>query len=212
MLVPMRTSQRAVLKIEPVYLTATSIKDAAPITISLYFKRRIVIIKIIRTFYPHPQNWLTMDEPNSASQRFIETQTYFRGSAKIAIRSLEFGSQEREGVRLLEGKNVSRLLKIFETEGCDRLDPEHHIAALIGQDAFNRALQISRLERATLMDREEVPPRLELDADDRITCLHGQHRIEAAKQYLNGSDKWWIVDLYLEGIVTIPAPNSRELP
>jgi hypothetical protein len=41
---------------------------------------------------------------------------------------------------------------------------------------------------------------LELDFPSGIECLYGLYRIEARKELLLPTKKWWIVDLYLLGI------------
>jgi hypothetical protein len=43
------------------------------------------------------------------------------------------------------------------------------------------------------------PPTLDLGRDVKLECLHGQHRILAAKEFLAPSKRWWVVDLYSTG-------------
>ena len=42
---------------------------------------------------------------------------------------------------------------------------------------------------------------MQVDINHDLICLHGRHRIEAAKKYLHPDDKWWVVDLYSDANV-----------
>ena len=42
-----------------------------------------------------------------------------------------------------------------------------------------------------------APPHMTFEA---IKCVHGKHRIAAAKEVLLVGNKWWVVDLYAEGM------------
>ncbi len=133
----------------------------------------------------------------------IETRTYlnqsraFCGSIKCPIRRLRFESITIDP-RQLDLKNVARILEIFNLEGCRRLELQNHVPALISQTVLHALLQGvpgGRLE-------DEVPSLVDPKHD--LKCLHGRHRIEAAKKYLHPDDKWWIVDLYVDGILPSP--------
>ncbi|KAF2812826.1 uncharacterized protein BDZ99DRAFT_381703, partial [Mytilinidion resinicola] len=149
-------------------------------------------------------------ENDEVFRRLAETRSYFRGSAKLPLRCLQFETQEMEGARTLDAKNISRLLRIYETEGCHRLEPEHRIAALINKDILAHTLRrgdgTREFQTTELMDQREDPLLLEFENGVHITCLHGQHRIEAAKQYLDNIEKWWVIDLYLDDL-----PNTIAL-
>ena len=43
---------------------------------------------------------------------------------------------------------------------------------------------------------DNLPQELKLPPDMQITCLHDQHHLTAAHQFLSSDDKWWIVSLY----------------
>jgi hypothetical protein len=36
--------------------------------------------------------------------------------------------------------------------------------------------------------------------DHPLTFLHGRHRIKAARKFFTGNDRWWIADLYSDGL------------
>jgi hypothetical protein len=133
---------------------------------------------------------------------FNEKHSYFRGDVKIPLSFLKFEDQKVEGARTLDRENVLRLINIFETEGCYRLEPEHYISALISQETLDKGLRKSNLTQAGLLDYQSEPPELLLDDDSTVVCLYGQHRIEAGKAYLALREKWWVVRLYLDSKLT----------
>jgi hypothetical protein len=50
---------------------------------------------------------------------------------------------------------------------------------------------------ATINTQDGYP---ELEFPGGIECLRGRHRIQARKEWLLPTEKWWIVDLYLSGM------------
>ncbi|KAL5331286.1 hypothetical protein ACEPPN_000816 [Leptodophora sp. 'Broadleaf-Isolate-01'] len=45
-------------------------------------------------------------------------------------------------------------------------------------------------------------PMLKFPTSCQLECLHGRHRIEAAREFLLPTDRWWVVDLYLPELNT----------
>jgi len=43
---------------------------------------------------------------------------------------------------------------------------------------------------------------LKVPTSCHLECLHGRHRIEAAREFLLPTDRWWTVDLYLPKLNT----------
>ncbi|KAH7009179.1 hypothetical protein B0J12DRAFT_611800, partial [Macrophomina phaseolina] len=132
-----------------------------------------------------------------------ERDRSFRGTAKIDFVHLQF----EDCFRQLDLKNVSRLVKVFEKEGCARLKPENRVPAIIPDEVLKVALQKNGLA----LDLNRSPfhtdhPKVSFSADLRIQCLHGQHRIRAAEKYLPKADRWWVVDLFSSGIFNHSAP------
>ncbi len=124
-----------------------------------------------------------------------ERERLFCGSVKVPIFKL-VAEDVLTNPRQLDPKNVARLRNIFLLEGCQRLDPQHHVPVLINQATLGQALRSSNIPRASLKSLDE--PQL-LSLDGVITYLHGRHRLEAAKDVLKADDKWWVVDVYLDG-------------
>ena len=132
-------------------------------------------------------------------RRLENKSSSFRGNAKIHLKHLQFDESKEVSLSLhLDPKNVARLIKIFELEGCLRLEEEHRIPAIINDATLQQALISSSLTNADLLTTG-VPPELQLPRSTRLNCLHGRHRIAAAQQILLPGNKWWTVDLYTEG-------------
>ena len=131
---------------------------------------------------------LNNDEQNL---RFGELQTKFLGSAKIHLRHLLFEHDKT----FLDPKNIKRLTQIFELEGCHRLEVEHRVPAIIDDSVLRNCLVHSHITNVDVL-KIPIPPTLELPAGVQLTCLHGKHRIAAAKAFLLPGDNWWTVDLY----------------
>ena len=135
-------------------------------------------------------------------EKRIEQQrcSKFQGTARVDLSNLQFDNWKPEQAQFLRPKNVRRLKEIFKTEGCSRLPPEHHVAAIISQQELDNSLQRSNTsQEALLRTINEEPPKLELPTARPLQCLNGQHRLQAAREFLDPGDRWWIVDLYLDG-------------
>jgi Protein of unknown function (DUF3723) len=94
---------------------------------------------------------------------------------------------------------VDRLCEIFRKEGCRRFDLRNHITAVVSRESLQSALRAARKTPDELLTT--VPnnfPRLEFRAG-QVLCLHGQHRVRAGAEVLPAGDRWWTVDLYLDG-------------
>ncbi len=138
----------------------------------------------------------------------VETQVYlnqrhaFYGSIKCPMRRLRYESITVDP-RQLDPKNVARLFGIFKLEGCRRFESQNHVPALISQTVLNGLLEQIPGGQLSLNPQDKTP--LHVDPKHDLKCLHGRHRIEAAKKYLHPDDKWWIVDLYADGKVPLPS-------
>jgi len=81
------------------------------------------------------------------------------------------------------------------------LDPSNHIQAVIPASILQDAIQASRTSSAALKSPPGgIPPELIFPSDYAVQCLHGNDRIEAAKQVLFGSKRLWEMDIYSESI------------
>ena len=134
-----------------------------------------------------------IDHENDIFQRLNAS---FCGFAKINLNNLQ---TDNSSPFVLDEKNVKRLCKVFENEGCLRLDPEHHVPVVIARDVLAGAVERAgtRLEALHNPDRYTA---LQLAPHIKLRVLHGQHRLRAAEQHLSpAAGRWWIVDLYENG-------------
>ncbi len=125
-----------------------------------------------------------------------EKLSKFQGKAKVRLEFLHF---PLDNGKRIDGKNKERLKGVFRTQGCLRLEPGNQVPAVITRNDLEQAIYKSRTSHSDLLDNlGKEPPELEFPPDFRLDCLHGRHRIEAAKELrsLKAKDKWWIVDLY----------------
>ena len=126
-----------------------------------------------------------------------ERRIKYKGTCRIKLEMLYFRWNEP---RELDTKNVEKLKACFRKSGCRRLLVQNHIPAIIDEQCLNTAIQSSGITAAMLTNNyEKEYPELILPATYQLLCLHGRHRIQAAKEYLSPRDKWWTVDLYLAG-------------
>ena len=140
-----------------------------------------------------------MDEEEQR-QRYADRYDHYQGSAKIYLEDLKIRDDPNN--EFLDPKNVARLVSIFELEGCLRLDRAHYIPVIIDSGTLEQALVQAELSKEALLNTE-IPPELLLPFTTPAECLHGRHRLAAAKQVLLGDDKWWNVDIYTAGVTHI---------
>lgn len=143
----------------------------------------------------------------SQAEEDIERQksSHFRGRAKVPLEFLHFSEHSP---RDLDRGNVERLMDVYRGAGVKRLQNEHHIPAVVGKNDLLSAIHLSGLSLVHLLNSsQDNPPRLTFPEGFRLKCLHGKHRVEAAKlsACLQGQDRWWTVTLYSEGTLSIPS-------
>jgi hypothetical protein len=119
------------------------------------------------------------------------------GSARVDIDALAFdASPERQA----NERNIERLLSAFQRAGCLRLHPQYHVPAIIAKEQLDEAVANTAASEDALLHHDPSKwPILIFPDGFRVQCLHGRHRIEAAKRYLSVNDRWWVVDFYSPG-------------
>jgi len=138
-----------------------------------------------------------------------ESRLISKGSALVRFEYLNWNDYLKlNDLEQPDRERVEHVKRIFQKEGCSQLEVDHHIPAVVDQHRIDVALEDARRkdrwnastlpsESATINKKDGYP---ELEFPGGIECLHGLHRIEAAKECLLPNEKWWIVDLYLPGI------------
>ncbi|PVH68509.1 hypothetical protein DL98DRAFT_630594 [Cadophora sp. DSE1049] len=126
-----------------------------------------------------------------------ERRRTFRGSARVSLDALHFQQYKH---RDLDTKHIEYLKGCFRTDRCRRSEARNHIEAEIDQQILDVALRDSNVTaRELLTNQPNGCPQLVFPQDFQLECLHGQHRIQAAREFLLPTDKWWTVDLYTSG-------------
>ena len=123
----------------------------------------------------------------------IENQLYedrgacFRGTVRVRFEHLHFGDL---CPRASNEKVTATLKDKFTSEGCLRLEPRHHIPAIISQATLDLAIQASpgATEAALLSGCKKLPCELRIPDGVAIECLQGLHRVAAAQRFLPRRD------------------------
>lgn len=138
------------------------------------------------------------------TQLATERRLKFQGTAKVSLDEIQFDSQIS---RQLDQRNVNRLCNIFQEEGCQNLAVAHRVPVIVARHHLVAALQRANVSaRALLINPESEMPYLRLP-QGQLRGLHGRHRIAAGLEVLlSSADRWWAVDLYLNGILHVAAP------
>ncbi|KAG9228681.1 hypothetical protein BJ875DRAFT_229273 [Amylocarpus encephaloides] len=129
-----------------------------------------------------------------------ERRLKYKGTARIGLDVLFFRQdQPRESNK----RQADFLVDCFRKEGCHRLPFCNHVPVIIDQESLDAAMQRLGKTADALLTNNKVPdyPLLEFPTSFHLKCLHGRHRIEAGREFLDPGDDWWTVDLYLSGEV-----------
>ena len=127
---------------------------------------------------------------------FYEKQRAYLGAIKYPLQYLEV-EDDSVNPRQTDPKNIKRLLSIFKLEGCCRLEPRNRVPVLISVAQYERLIERLPERGSTLKNCTIEPP--ESTLAEKLVCLHGKHRLEAARRYLGSGQRWWIIDLYRDG-------------
>ena len=123
-----------------------------------------------------------------------ERRLKYQGTARVKISEIGFDSPN-----CIDDKNVERLCDIFRKSGCRRFDVEHHIPATVSRNVLAEALQKVGVPARTLLlsSGEEIP--MLTFSRGQLVGLHGRHRLSAGARVLAPLERWWTVDLFLDG-------------
>jgi Protein of unknown function (DUF3723) len=121
----------------------------------------------------------------------------FLGTAKVYLQHLQI---DTSNTFTLDEKNVKRILGIFEIQGCLRLDVENYVPVLISRGALEASFTESDVEPQDLYNYDDLKL-LRFGEHVRLRVLHGRHRLRAAQHFLQGDDRWWVVDLYDDSMI-----------
>jgi hypothetical protein len=137
---------------------------------------------------------LTETERRLTTERLLK----YQGTAKVDLDQI---SLQPLISREIDQKNVERLRDIFAKDGCQRLDLRNHVTAIVSRQHLGSACQAAGVTPEELKTCQQQYVQLSFSRH-QVQCLHGQHRLKAAEETLPPSDRWWTVDLYLDGLVS----------
>lgn len=120
----------------------------------------------------------------------------YQGTARVSLDQIQF---DPPLPRNLDPKNLERLEQVFRTDRCRRLDVKNHIPAITSRQDLNDALERARIPRGSLMTGFTDQSPLIRFSPGKLLGLHGRHRIQVGSELLAPIDRWWMVDLYLDG-------------
>ncbi|KZL65378.1 hypothetical protein CT0861_10703 [Colletotrichum tofieldiae] len=127
-----------------------------------------------------------------------ERRAKFCGTASISTSSLKPTLRTTNHVRRPVSEPLKRLYR--EEHGCRKEDNRHHAKATISQHDFEAALLNAGISASRLQSDALPYPALELPPGVQLECLQGSDRIMAADEVFDGTNKHWIVDLYLDDL------------
>ena len=117
-----------------------------------------------------------------------QLDSHFQGYARVELDNIDFSSG-----RDLEDQNVNRLIRVFELEGCKRESTANAISVLVEKNAIEEAHAQQCSSSAAIHSIN--PTQLPL-LNAKVLCLHGKHRIHAARKFLPCRDWWWTVKIF----------------
>ena len=106
----------------------------------------------------------------------------YQGCAIIKLQYLRYKEYNLTGTREIAEKNVEKLFRIFEIEGCGNLEPKHRVTATINQEVLRKALTKSNLTLEALIDLKNQPNLL-LEGEDIITCIYRKYCLKAGERF-----------------------------
>jgi hypothetical protein len=124
----------------------------------------------------------------------------YKDTARIRLELLHFLEDEPKKI---DPKHVETLKRYFRKYDYRRLKVRNHVPAVIDQQCLDAATRASGISTTQLLgdNPQNRYPELILPGGHRLECLHGRHRIQAGREFLSPSEKWWTVDLYLAGTI-----------
>ena len=142
-------------------------------------------------------NHLGLELLASLERNFAESKIlHLKGSLRVRLSQLQF----LHPIRPIDPTIIKALRRDFKAEGCLQHEVDCSIPAIIDDASLKSALAMLNVSAETFKSISTGhPTKFELPSNLKLKCLHGQHRILAASEYLPAGDRWWLVDIYGEG-------------
>lgn len=134
---------------------------------------------------------LTRQEVQIARERRVK----YQGAAKISIPQI----QTRPPLpQCLNQEALERLRGIFRKDGFRRLEVNNFVPVVVSRRALDRAISKANISAQDLLNSGDQPHLLEFDSKE-VLALHGRHRLQVGSELLAFVERWWTVDIYLDG-------------
>ncbi|KAM3526968.1 hypothetical protein MY4038_006584 [Beauveria bassiana] len=136
------------------------------------------------------------------SQRIEEERrAKFCGSASIRLDAIRDKTSFPNQIGVRESTSVASLEILFheELESC-QAGGKYRAKVLVRQEDLEKALNRSEISIASLIASSFPHPKLEIPSTIRPECLQGHDRLVAAEEVLEGSQKRWDVDIFLDDL------------
>ncbi|KAM3522463.1 hypothetical protein MY4038_008610 [Beauveria bassiana] len=136
------------------------------------------------------------------SQRIEEERrAKFCGTASIRLDAIRYKTSFPNQTGVQESTSVASLKILFreELESC-QAGGKYRAKVLIRQEDLEKALNRSEISIASLIASLFPHPKLEIPSTITLECLQGHDRLVAAEEVLEGSQKRWDVDIFLDDL------------
>lgn len=134
----------------------------------------------------------TEDELKRANER----QLKYQGSARVKISDIHFNGSNCE---FLDLKNVERLCGIFRKTRCQRFELTNYVPVVVSRQALMEAINDAGVSAHSLIQSVGKDLPILKFPGGQLTGLHGRHRLCAGAKVLAPAERWWTVDIYLNG-------------
>lgn len=141
----------------------------------------------------------TEDELKKASERRLK----YQGVARVKISDIQFTDPQKDYV---DQKNIDRLCNIFRKARCQRFELANYVPAIVSRQALAEAIQNAGISARSLLLSTGVDIPILSFPGGQLTGLHGRHRLYAGAKVLAPTERWWTVDIYLDGKTRMAPP------
>ena len=125
-----------------------------------------------------------------------ERRLKYYGTARVKISDIEFNGPESKS---LDQKNVDRLCNIFRKTRCQRFEIANYVPGIVSRQALEEAIQNAGISARLLLSCTARDMPMLSFSKGQFTGLHGRHRLCAGAKVLAPTERWWTVDIYLDG-------------
>ncbi|CRG92893.1 Pc21g00220 [Talaromyces islandicus] len=118
----------------------------------------------------------------------ICSRTRFLATARVRLDCLVVADHVEQ--RMDDGRALSRWNNIIKAQGCLRLAKDYYVKVLVDAVDWNHRL-------ALRSDGDQLPE-LVVPIDYQLIAQNHRHLLQAAQATLQGTARWWVVEIYLQ--------------